>query len=111
MPFQLSKWMYPKKVIVCQHCSTRFRVPIKPGKVLDAKCPKCSARYRVAFTNPLKDLLFGKLKWKQLERSDKYKIIMIALTMMLCIGIVSASLQKPVRPSIKASQQGSIDVN
>ena len=104
---KIRKIMYPKKTVVCTHCKTRFQFPIKPGKVLDVRCPKCNAIYRVSFTNPLKSLIKGTLKWKDIDVSERYKIIVLVISLIVAMGLISSSIMNPIKP--RAVQQQVLD--
>ena len=100
----LLKFFKPEKIITCQSCKARFRVPIKPGKVLNVTCPKCRATYKISFVNPVTELFKGRLKWSEMGRHEKRTLAVLVLTLLVSIGLVLSSLNKPIRPSINQNQ-------
>ena len=97
----LLKVFKPEKIITCQYCNARFRFPVRPGKVLNVTCPKCKATYKVSFVNPVTDLLKGRLKWSEMGRHDKRTLAVLVLTLLISLGLVLSSLNRPIKPSIK----------
>ena len=73
----------PKKVMECPSCKKRFQFPVKPGKTLSVKCPRCGASYRVSFVNPVVELLKGRLKWSALSQSEKNKLLVVGLVIIM----------------------------
>ena len=101
---KIRKLMYPKKMVTCHHCNTRFQFPIKPGKVLDVRCPKCKSVYRVSFVNPLSSLIKGTLKWKDVGIGERYKIMALVISLIIAIGLISSSIMHPIKPRMNQQQ-------
>tara|TARA_A100001015_G_C14897007_1_gene674800 strand:+ start:848 stop:1177 length:330 start_codon:yes stop_codon:yes gene_type:complete len=95
---QWLKKISPKKVLTCNHCQTKFRFPVKPGKTLSVTCPKCRTSYQVSFVNPLKELVKGQLKWGALNPTEKKKLVIMLVTLLLCLGLIVSSVLRPIKP-------------
>ncbi|MFC1770409.1 hypothetical protein ACFLZV_00865 [Candidatus Margulisiibacteriota bacterium] len=68
-----SKLNIGKKVVNCPSCHQKVRIPIKSGKTLRIKCPKCSAEFDIRFANPISEVL----KWdKHLSFKDNFKAVL-----------------------------------
>ena len=100
----LLKKFTPKKVIKCSSCNTRIKFPVKPGKTLRVTCPKCRSSYDVSFVNPLVQLIKGQLNWSLLSKSDKRRLIIVLLTLVVALGLIITSFKKPIKPNLKSPE-------
>jgi len=92
----------------CPSCKKRFQFPVKPGKTLSVKCPRCGASYRVSFVNPVVELLKGRLKWSALSQSEKNKLLVVGLVIIICLGLVLSSASKPIKPIIQETNNAHV---
>ena len=101
---QLFKFLKPEKIIKCQSCGAKFRFPVKPGKVLNVTCPKCRSTYKVSFVNPIVELIKGRLKWSEMGRHEKRTLAVAILTLLVSLGLILGSLNRPIKPNISTNQ-------
>jgi len=86
---------FGKKIIACPKCQGRLRIPIKSGKNLNIRCPRCSNHFDIRFSNPFKEfftwypersfrsnLVSYNYRWKSLSMDGKLSII-LAFVMLL----------------------------
>lgn len=93
------------KVITCQNCNQKLRVPIKFNKILQISCNKCNTLFTVSFKNPLFDLFVWntqinlleniKIIFRNFSNADKIvrkKILLIIALLGICISLFINSI-------------------
>jgi hypothetical protein len=58
--------------------------------------------------NPIVELLKGRMKWRDMGASEKSRLIITGLILLVCLGLIVSSISKPVRPDISQGVERAI---
>ena len=99
------KWITPHKTVYCPSCQKGARIPVKYNKTLRVTCPFCGIKFQVSFMNPVKGLIKGNLRFKDLKTKEKINLIILGVLLILSLLMIG---RRVITPSPTQSEQ-SID--